>query len=245
MSSLQNLQRFVVDHRDELVQAAEKPSALDQELRNLTAYWDQEDEEQVKLDETWRVLRHHPSVIALLAHAGLVDPAQPRSEANRGTSAPPARQPTPARTDGTVSQAPSPCPADASLLWNKKLVIGKEIVTGVLAVLIVLVTLVVAVVVILKPGDDAAQAAAKDGLLFLNGLVGVVLGYYFGRVPGDARADRAEDQAQQAQSERDQTLGEVRGVLETGGVALDRAGTPAGVTLSAEQVARLRELIRR
>ena len=27
---------------------------------------------------------------------------------------------------------------------------------------------------------------AKDVLLILTGLVGVVLGYYFGRVPGDA-----------------------------------------------------------
>jgi hypothetical protein len=244
MSSLQRLQQFVVDHLDELVQAAEHPSALDQELRNLEEYWDQEDEDQVKLEETWRALRRHPLVMAQLAQAGLTDPAQPRSEPNRGTSAPPAGQPIPPRTDGTVSQVPSPSPTDGSSLWERKLVIGKEIVTGVLAGLIVLVTLVVAVVVILNPGDESAQAAAKDGLLFLNGLVGVVLGYYFGRAPGDARADRAEDQAQQAQSQRDQTLGEIRGVLDTGGVSLDRGGERAGMTLTPEQVARLRELVR-
>jgi hypothetical protein len=239
MSSLQELRRFIDGHREQLAQAAEDPDAFDRELRNLEEYWDQDDDDQVKLDETWRLLRRYPRVAALLAQAGLPDPGKAQ-EAGRRTSAPPATL-TAVRANGAVD-ASSPPPEGPSP-WYKKLAVGKEIVTGVLAVLIVIVTLVVAVVATLFPGDDAARAAAKDGLLFLNGLVGVVLGYYFGRAPGDARADLAEDQAQQARSQRDQTVGEIRGVLDTGGVSLDR-GERDGMTLTPQQVARLRELVR-
>jgi hypothetical protein len=236
MSSLQELRRFIDGHREQLAQAAEDRDAFDRELRNLEEYWDQDDDDQVKLDQTWRSLRRHPRVLALLAQAGLSDPGKAQDEAGRRTSTPPA-------TDRANTTLKAPPPAEGPPPWDKKLAVGKEIVTGVLAVLIVIVTLVVAVIATLYPGDDAARAAAKDGLLFLNGLVGVVLGYYFGRAPGDARADRAEDQAQQAQSQRDQTLGEIRGVLDSGGVSLDR-GERDGVMLTPQQVARLRELVR-
>jgi hypothetical protein len=240
MSSLQELRRFVDGHRMQLTQAAEDPDAFDRELRNLEEYWDQDDDDQAKLDQTWRSLRPHPRVVALLAQAGLSDPAKAQDGAGRRTSAAPA---TPPAADRASAAVKAPPPAEGPSPWDRKLGVGKEIVTGVLAVLIVIVTLVVAVIATLYPGDDAARAAAKDGLLFLNGLVGVVLGYYFGRAPGDARADRADDQAQQAKSQRDQTLGEIRGVLDSGGVSLDR-GERDGVMLTPQQVARLRELVR-
>jgi len=40
---------------------------------------------------------------------------------------------------------------------------------------------------------------AKALLAVMSGLSGVVVGYYFGRVPGEAHASRAQDQMQKMQ----------------------------------------------
>jgi hypothetical protein len=79
--------------------------------------------------------------------------------------------------------------------------------------------------------------------VLLTGLVGVVLGYYFGRVPGEARADKAEAEAKATRSSLDRTLTEVRTVLEDQGVDLMR-GAERGISLTPQQTERLRGLLR-
>ncbi len=129
-------------------------------------------------------------------------------------------------------------------IWDKQLATGKEVVTGCLGVMIVLVTLLVALIAIVFAGNAEARSAAKDVLLVLTGLVGVVLGYYFGRVPGDVRADKAEGEAKATRSALDRTVTEVRGLLEDQGVDVERGGAE-GVTLTSAQVERLRDMVRR
>jgi hypothetical protein len=73
----------------------------------------------------------------------------------------------------------------------------KEQVSAVLGVLLVLGTVALAFVTAFRSTADYQQA--KDVLLVLSGLAGVVLGYYFGRIPSDARADQAQRTAADAQ----------------------------------------------
>lgn len=71
----------------------------------------------------------------------------------------------------------------------------KEIVTAVLAFLIIIFTLVIAWRSFNLIGNAAKVAQAKDVLTVMLGVAGVVVGYYFGRVSGDARASQANASA--------------------------------------------------
>jgi len=133
---------------------------------------------------------------------------------------------------------------DRLATWDKKIVIGKEIVTGIMGVAIITVTLVVALITIFSVSNAETHAAAKDVLLFLNGLLGVVLGYYFGRVPGEVRAEKAESEAKEARSDLDRTVSEVRGVLEESTTAAERSGGNGEVSLTPGQVEHLRRILR-
>ncbi len=46
---------------------------------------------------------------------------------------------------------------------------------------------------------ERAYTRQKDIMIYVFGLLGTVLGYYFGRVPAERRAERAENAAEQAQ----------------------------------------------
>ncbi len=70
----------------------------------------------------------------------------------------------------------------------EELQVFKEKVTAIIGIVIVAFTLFFVLLAFF--GKYAANA--KDILLFMEGLVGVVLGYYFGRVPAEARAQQAE-----------------------------------------------------
>ncbi len=142
---------------------------------------------------------------------------------------------------------PSQSVLDRLAIWDKQLATAKEAITGCLGITIVLATLIAATVALLAVftvGNEKVWAAAKDILVLLIGLVGVVLGYYFGRMPGEARADKAEAEAKATRSSLDRTLTEVRTVLEDQGVDLARGGPARGVGLTDQQVARLRGLLR-
>ncbi|HYA13933.1 MAG TPA: hypothetical protein VEF33_06305 [Syntrophales bacterium] len=71
----------------------------------------------------------------------------------------------------------------------------KEIVTAFLAVVLVIFTLIMANHTMGLAGDNTKISQAKDILLLLLAPFGTVLGYYFGRLPADARAAQAQQQA--------------------------------------------------
>jgi hypothetical protein len=74
----------------------------------------------------------------------------------------------------------------------------KEVVTALMGLLIVGYTLYLTNAVLGFAGDARKLPDAKDLLLLLLSLAGVVIGYYFGRIPADARATQAQRQANEA-----------------------------------------------
>jgi hypothetical protein len=83
--------------------------------------------------------------------------------------------------------------------WTPDLILQaiKEVVTAVLGLTIVIFTLAMAYKVFTYVGNQNISDA-KDVLMLVLGLAGVVIGYYFGRVPADARAAQAQGQAETA-----------------------------------------------
>jgi hypothetical protein len=102
-----------------------------------------------------------------------------------------------ARTEGEFMQEPVEKSASR---WTPELLLQalKEVVTAALGLLIVIFTLVMAYQVFTYVGDEQRISDAKDVLLLVMGLAGVVIGYYFGRVPADARAAQAQGQVEAA-----------------------------------------------
>ncbi|MCX6694575.1 MAG: hypothetical protein NT074_08555 [Methanomicrobiales archaeon] len=84
------------------------------------------------------------------------------------------------------------------LTFQEWLLLFKEGVTAVIAFAIIGATLLFFGIVAGYVGDPLKITDAKDLLVILTGLAGVVLGYYFGRVPADARAIRAITEANKA-----------------------------------------------
>lgn len=80
----------------------------------------------------------------------------------------------------------------------------KELVTAVLGVGIVVYTLFWTGRAFAMAGDPVRMGDAKDLLTYLSSFAGVVVGYYFARVPADARTAQAQQQMAQAQQEMGQ-----------------------------------------
>jgi hypothetical protein len=236
MNLFEKLRQYVETHETELIQAAEDPEAFGRELAALKNTWASGDEPEKLAAETERVLRKHIS-----------DWTRIEASAPAGSSAPttPPAAATPQGAPSMPEDKTSQSVLDRLAIWDKQLATAKEAVAGCLGIAIVLATLVVAIFAVLAVfavGNEKVWAAAKEILVLLIGLVGVVLGYYFGRVPGEARADKAEAEAKATRSSLDRTLTEVRGMLEEQGVDLTR-GADRGINLTRQQTERLRNLL--
>jgi hypothetical protein len=111
----------------------------------------------------------------------------------------------------------------------ERLQLRKETVATVLALLVVGGTVGLALIAVLFiRGSDLSTA--KDVLVLLSSLAGVVLGYYFGRIPGDAHAEQSAQQAQQAQEAAAHTRSAAQSVGER-------------ARQMANQVSRIREAV--
>jgi len=80
----------------------------------------------------------------------------------------------------------------------------KEGVTALLALILIGFTAYLALKAVGFAGDEKKVADSKDILQLMLGLAGVVIGYYFGRVPADARAAQAQEQAANATAKAEQ-----------------------------------------
>jgi hypothetical protein len=259
MADFDRIRDYVKVHRDDL--AGEVAAGMSYELDSLERQWAQEGDQARSLELGREVLGRYPEVRQALEDEGLWPaewnaepvpaPVPPRAQV-LATAAmpPPASKPAVKKEADKPSVAPAA--ADRGWQWDKGLAVGKEVVTGCLGVLIVIVTLGVAVVTLSVAGTDGTWEHAKDVLLILNGLVGVVLGYYFGRIPAEVQANKAEtaaagarSEARAAESELDQTKAEVRGMLSEAKVATSRGTADEEMELSAEQARRLWELVNR
>lgn len=159
--------------------------------------------------------------------------------------APLVEKPPPAVTTSASTPAQVTPPVEiAQSKTESGLQIFKEIVTAVLAVTLVIFTLVMAYHTMNLAGDNNKISQAKDILMLLLGPFGTALGYYFGRLPADARAAQAQQQAAQAATQVEQVNAKAIQIAEqtedlTG--ELQRApGVRGTVTPAMEKVQHLR-----
>jgi len=90
----------------------------------------------------------------------------------------------------------------------------KEAVTAMLGLIIVGYTLVMGWRVFSFVGDPQKMSDAKDILMLMLGLAGVVIGYYFGRGPADARTIHAQQQADAANARAEQLSAEANAMAD-------------------------------
>jgi hypothetical protein len=102
----------------------------------------------------------------------------------------------------------------------------RELVTAALAGVICLGTMVMVAIAFANVGNQETFARAKDLLLFLNPMVGLVIGYYFSKVSSEGRAESAEASAFAATASAQQAV-----------EARSRAEAEAGVVRQQAQVA--------
>jgi hypothetical protein len=120
----------------------------------------------------------------------------------------------------------------------------KEVVTAVLGLAIVGFTLYMAAAAFSFVGNSQSMSDARVLLTLMLGLSGVVLGYYFGRVPADMRAAQAQEQTNDAMNtvehfrSRDHEMG--RKLHEMGMDAMKDA--MAGKVASPEMAQKLIEM---
>ncbi len=113
----------------------------------------------------------------------------------------------------------------------------KELVTAILGVLILVCTLIFAGLTFLYVGEPTKITNAKDILQVLLGVAGVVVGYYFGRVPADARAAQAQDQANAASAQTEQVSAQAQVVANQVEQVMDKIAPAAGAGVTRGVVA--------
>jgi cytochrome c-type biogenesis protein CcmH/NrfG len=116
----------------------------------------------------------------------------------------------------------------------------KEIVTAVLGIGIVAYTLYMTYRAFGMVGDATQMGNAKDLLTYLSGFAGVVVGYYFGRVPADARTAQAQQQIVQAVSDKEQTMSTMGDMKEKLTDLADKMD--GGQHVTAADIRRVREM---
>lgn len=84
----------------------------------------------------------------------------------------------------------------------------REYVAAGIAIVVIIGTLVLLFMAFLWIETDQAFARAKDLLLVINPIVGVVIGYYFNKASTEARAEHAEATAQAAAATTNQAVAE-------------------------------------
>ncbi|MBN1483900.1 MAG: hypothetical protein JXA37_04195 [Chloroflexia bacterium] len=200
------------DHRESLEQAlgAEAWQDFCGDLGRAQARSLEEGNEQAATRSVMAACRKNQEVWRILEREGLVapDPGPEKEEARKM-----GEEKKPLRTKESEK------PAERQERWQGTLMIMKESLTGCIGLLIVgttlLLVLVSSLLVLTRPEGDIGPL--KEILLFMNGLIGVVLGYYFGRVPAEMRAQKAEAAEAEAQGKAEESrdrLAEVRGGLE-------------------------------
>jgi hypothetical protein len=170
-----------------------------------------DDPEQVAA-QLRQLVMEFPAVARLLEHGNLA-PSPPSTES-------PLSAPSGGQTMTPSTPAPQPAPAEPSPRGFKTedfIQIFKEAVTALIAILLVWTTISLVRALLGTIGDASRFTQAKDILSMMTGLLGVVLGYYFGRIPAEARAAQAQEQAAQAIQKGEQAMAQSKRMGERAG----------------------------
>jgi hypothetical protein len=214
------------------------------ELDNLRRYWQDDEDEQARLDETLRVMKKYPAAWRMLQEAGLAKESRP-STAMPPPAEPPPVAPLPPVAQERAVEKPRPLPetTQSPPQPGERSALYREIITSIVGALIVVTTMVVVLLSVFFPGGSDNQESARNALSFLYSMLGVVLGYYFGRAPGDAHAAQAASEAKAASRQSQEMAHEVRSILEGASPADSRRGGDSqSLNLSPLQLERLRRL---
>jgi hypothetical protein len=122
-------------------------------------------------------------------------------------ASPPATRSRPGRRPAAPAKR-----APAGRSWSPEVVlqVGKEVVTAIIALVIIGSTVALVARSFGLIGNAGHITQAKDLLTIMLGLAGAVLGYYFGRVPAEARATTATVRADQATTEKENLKAKTR-----------------------------------
>jgi hypothetical protein len=228
----------------------------------LDAGTDEEEEQVDRGIATW--LDEQPAVKDLLMRTALelfrdkapaTRAAAPQAPSERATASlllVDRKEPAPVSANASPQTSSSP-PKDGRAVdaksWTPEFVIQaiKEIVTAIIGLILVVVA-VWLIVQTVGLTDHTRFEDARAILDVLVGLVGVVLGYYFGRIPAEARADQAQKQSVAATEHAER----VRAKGEELGASVERAlteqvrggGGDAGTESVRRQLSELRALTR-
>ncbi len=143
-------------------------------------------------------------------------PAQPPAEAVATVPAPAlvrAEAPEVPATTQTVSAVPAQASLPArARTWTPDvwMQVGKEVVTATIALVIIGSTIALVARSFGLIGNASHVSQAKNLIGIMLGLVGTVTGYYFGRVPADARATSATARAEQATTDKERVQAQAR-----------------------------------
>ena len=145
---------------------------------------------------------------AELQHQAAESAAIAASVASAAVRPPPSAPIVPIPTQGVTPMSATPpdsqSPAPGLSKAESFILIFKEVVTAIIALLIALTTLLLVLYLVPLLGSADKMTQGKELLSILTGLFGVVLGYYFGRIPADARAAQAQVQAAKAVQQGEQ-----------------------------------------
>jgi len=116
--------------------------------------------------------------------------------------------------------------------WTPEMVIQafKEVVTAVMGLVVVIFTLWLAWTALSYSANDTMMSNVKDIMLLVLGLAGIVIGYYFGRVPADARAAQAAHEAVQANAQAQEVTARATTAADQIDSILARAGASGSLT---------------
>ncbi len=124
-------------------------------------------------------------------------------------------------------------------LWTPEVIIQafKEAITALLGLAVVGYTLILAGNTLSLVGQPEKLSDAKDILMLVLGLAGVVVGYYFGRVPADARASQAQQQANDATAQSEQVHAQAQAIADEVDEVMERMARPSVTARGAESSA--------
>jgi hypothetical protein len=194
-------------------------------------------------------LGHYPAVLELLErsrpdlfvdHSVQDDDAAPMTRRTR-----PAPRPLHPPTANPPSGARPVTGAASAERWTAQtwLQLLKEIVTAVIGLLLVGSTVAMAFATFNLAGSGDKVADAKNILIMMMGLAGVATGYYFGRVPADARANQSETQARAATAHASRVMAKSAQIVDQAEAISSRSVTRAGA-LDDDDTRSLRSLRR-
>ena len=135
---------------------------------------------------------------------------------------------TPGRAQAAAA-APAAAAVKAPRSWTPDVVmqVGKEVITAIIALVIIGSTIALVARSFGLIGNASHINQAKDLIGIMLGLVGTVIGYYFGRVPAEAQATSATARADQATAEKERVKAKARSLADD----LDGIMTPTSMNM--------------